>query len=291
MTLAVISTVLALLAFMNAMVSCQPCRKAFTACGRFAITSSRTKNTWVMKWSTNGVAAGDDAPFLGFLERVADFERADVAVDLAGLDRGARRRHAADRHRGDAGRAPALERADALADPVGQRADGGDAELLALEVVDRLDRRVVADHHRHVARHAGHGADRLGRHALDHERHAGPAADADVDAVGGQSLLHPGVAAEGRRFDLEAVLGEDAGLHADVERREGPGERHRLADAQLLAPRRPAARPAATASSIRTARNNRGMASSLAAVRSSALAKSLQKSRIVAMRQACRRSR
>ena len=36
--------------------------------------------------------------------------------------------------------------------------------------------------------------------------------------VRGQPLLHPGVAVEGRRFDLEPVLGEDAGLHADVER-------------------------------------------------------------------------
>jgi len=48
-TLDVISTALALFAFMKAMVSCQPCRKARTACGRLAITSSRTKKTWVMK--------------------------------------------------------------------------------------------------------------------------------------------------------------------------------------------------------------------------------------------------
>ena len=33
---------------------------------------------------------------------------------------------------------------------------------------------------------------------------------------------------------VEAVLGENPGLDADVERREGPGERHRLADAKLL---------------------------------------------------------
>ena len=85
-----------------------------------------------------------------------------------------------------------------------------------------------------LLRHAGHGEHRLRRHALDHERHAGPAADADVDGVGGQPLLHPGVAAEGRDIELEPVLGEDADLHADVDRGEGPGERHRLADAQLF---------------------------------------------------------
>jgi hypothetical protein len=55
-TLALISTALSLFAFMKAIVSCQAWRKAFTACGRLAMTSSRTKNTWVMKCSTNGVA-------------------------------------------------------------------------------------------------------------------------------------------------------------------------------------------------------------------------------------------
>ena len=178
--------------------------------------------------------AGDDAPLFRFLERNPDLERADIAVDLVGLDRGAGGRHAADRDRGDAGRAPALLSADPLADPVGQRAHRGDAELLSFQVVHRLDRRVVADHHRHVARHAGHDTDRLGRHALHHERHAGPAADADVDRVGGQALLEPCVAVERRGFDLDAVLGEDAHLDADVERREGPGERHCFANAQLL---------------------------------------------------------
>jgi len=174
--------------------------------------------------------AGDDAPFLGLLEVIADFERADIAVDLAGLDGGPGGRHAADRYRGDAGRAPALLRADPLADPVGERAHGGDAELFASQIVHGLDRGIVADHHRHVPRHAGHGADRFRRHTLDHEGHAGPAANADVDAVGGQPLLHPGIAVEGRRFDFEAMLGEDAGLDADVERGEGPGERDRFAD-------------------------------------------------------------
>ena len=80
-----------------------------------------------------------------------------------------------------------LRLVDPLADPVGQRADGGDAELHALEIVHRLDRRVVADHHRHVLRHAVHHGHRLGRDALGHEGHAGAAADADVGAVGGQA--------------------------------------------------------------------------------------------------------
>ena len=77
-------------------------------------------------------------------------------------------------------------------------------------------------------------ADRLGRNALGHEGHAGAAADPDVDAVGGQRLLQLGVAGGGGRLDVETVLGELAGLDADIERREGPGERHRLADAELL---------------------------------------------------------
>ena len=123
---------------------------------------------------------------------------------------------------------------DAVADPVGQRAHGGAAELLALEVVHRLDRRVVADHHRHVLRHAIHHGHRLGRDAFGHECHAGSAADADVGAVGGQCLLQLGVAGRGGGFDVKPVLGEDAGLDADVERREGPGKRHRLDDAELF---------------------------------------------------------
>ena len=52
--------------------------------------------------------------------------------------------------------------------------------------------------------------------------------------VGRQSLLHPGVAVEGRRLDFDALLREDAGLHANVERAEGPSECHSLADPQLL---------------------------------------------------------
>ena len=69
---------------------------------------------------------------------------------------------------------------------------------------------------------------------LDSECHAGSAANSDIDAVGGQKLLQLGIACRGRRLDLEAVLGEDAGLHADIERRKRPGERHHLGDAQLF---------------------------------------------------------
>ena len=76
--------------------------------------------------------------------------------------------------------------------------------------------------------------DRLGRDALGHERHAGAAADADVDAVGGQRLLQLGVAGRGRRLDSRPCLANMPGLDADIERREGPGERHRLADAELF---------------------------------------------------------
>ena len=54
--------------------------------------------------------AGDDAPFLVLLELVAGLERADIAVELAGLDRRARGLHAADRHDLDAALPPALER-------------------------------------------------------------------------------------------------------------------------------------------------------------------------------------
>ena len=54
-TFAVISTVFALFAFMKPMVSNQPLRNASTACGLTPMTFSRTKNTWVMNSSTNGV--------------------------------------------------------------------------------------------------------------------------------------------------------------------------------------------------------------------------------------------
>ena len=72
---------------------------------------------------------GDDAPLLGFLQRVTGFQRADIAVDLISLDRGAGRRHATDRHHGDAVGAPAFLLVDAGTDPVGQRADRGAAEF------------------------------------------------------------------------------------------------------------------------------------------------------------------
>ena len=209
--------------------------------------------------------AGDDAPLFRFLERNPDLERADIAVDLVGLDCGAGGRHATDRDRGDAGRTPALLSADPLADPVSQRAHRGDAELLSFQVVHRLDRRVVADHHRHVARHAGHDTDRLGRHALHHERHAGPAADADVDRVGGQALLQLCVAVERRGIDLDAVLGEDAHLDADVSgvkvQANATALPTRSFSAALAGATSASARIAAAA--LETARRMRGMVSSL----------------------------
>src|SRR5262245_56621458 len=134
------STVFALLAFMKARVLHHACRKARTACGRFSITSSRAKKTGVMKWSTKGVAVVITRHSLGFLQCEAAFERGDVTVDLVGLHRRAGGLHAADRHDVDASRAPALDHVDSLTDPVGQRADGGDADALTLEIVDRLDR-------------------------------------------------------------------------------------------------------------------------------------------------------
>src|SRR5215813_4381705 len=47
-------------------------------------------------------------------------------------------------------------------------------------------------------------------------------------------LLQPGVAAEGRWLDGQPLLAELAGLDADLDGREGPGERHGLADSQRL---------------------------------------------------------
>ena len=90
----------------------------------------------------------------------------------------------------------------------------------------------VADAHVHGR--AGHGGDRLGRNSLRHEGHARSAAEADVDAVGHQALLHPGIAGERRDLELEPELAESADLDADLDRRERPGKRHRLADPQLV---------------------------------------------------------
>src|SRR6202041_2277932 len=98
--------------------------------------------------------------------------------DLVGFDRGARRRHAANWHHDDTVAAPVFFLIDSGADPVGERTDGGAAELLALEVRDGFDRGIVTHHHRHVARRAVHFRDRFGRYALDDERHAGSGADA-----------------------------------------------------------------------------------------------------------------
>ena len=62
----------------------------------------------------------------------------------------------------------------------------------------------------------------------------GPEPSDDVDRAGGEAGLHLRVALEARDRELDAFLLEDAGLHADVGRGEGPGIRDRLADAELV---------------------------------------------------------
>ena len=68
---------------------------------------------------------------------------------------------------------------------------------------------------------------------LSGQASSGPRADRDVERTGGERLLHPRPAAEIDRLHVEAVLLEDAGLDADIDRRELEGRGLRLADPDL----------------------------------------------------------
>src|SRR5262245_50729517 len=93
---------------------------------------------------------------------------------------------------------------------------------------------IVERHHAHVHGRAGHGGDSLGRDALGQKSHPRPAAQAEIDAVGDERLLHPGVARKAGHLELEPLLGEGADFDADIDGRERPGERHRLAHPHAL---------------------------------------------------------
>ena len=154
------------------------------------------------------------------------------AVDLLGLERGDLSGGGAERRNLDPVRAPSLGTRQLHRQPIGQRARGRDADLLALEIIRALDRSVLEhDQHDGVRRvgERGHG---LHWRALDDGGESRAAAERNVDAVGGQRLHHLGVAAEGANLDVKATLLEDAGLDTDVGRHEGELVGLGLADPQ-----------------------------------------------------------
>src|SRR6266511_2667423 len=130
--------------------------------------------------------------------------------------------------------APALVPRGFADQPAGDRAHRRDPDLLALEIVECLDRIVIAYHQREGQRRVGHRGDALHRRALHDEGEPRTRAEPDVDAVGSHSLLHAGVAAEAGNRDVDAVLLEQAGLRADVGRHERERVSASLADAQGL---------------------------------------------------------
>src|SRR5262249_61841108 len=130
---------------------------------------------------------------------------------------------------GRVGWRPLFLRYAAVAHPFGGRPDRSNSDLLALDVVERLDRGIIGPDDAHVHGRARHGGDGLGRYALRQEAHPCPASQAKIDAVGDETLLQPGVAREARHLEFEPVLGEDADRDAYIYRREWPEKRPRLA--------------------------------------------------------------
>ncbi len=76
-----------------------------------------------------------------FLELVAVGRLQHDAVELAAIHGGEARLHLAERRDRNAVAAPALLARQFAHQPIGERAHGGDADALALEVGDGLDRR------------------------------------------------------------------------------------------------------------------------------------------------------
>jgi hypothetical protein len=117
--------------------------------------------------------------------------------------------------------------------PIGERAGGRHADLLALELGGGSG--AVGPHHNgEQERRPGHGGDRLDRRALDDERHRRAGAERDVETVGRHRLLHARVAGKCDRLDVEPVVRKQAFAYADVERHERERLGHRLADPQRL---------------------------------------------------------
>ena len=178
--------------------------------------------------------ADDDAR----LRRSAEVERVaevhDDAVDVAALERRDLARHRAHRLDLDAVRAPALPVRGLADQPVGQRARGRDADLLALEIGRGL-RPVGPRDDRHQQRRAGHGGDRLDRRALGDEGHA------PVPSRAAMSIEPAAAACCMRASPANAIdstsrpfLAKIPVLDADLDRRERERFGDRLADAELL---------------------------------------------------------
>ena len=131
-----------------------------------------------------------------------DLRLDDGAVDRFGLQRGDAGCVVADRDQRNALVAPALLTRHLADDPAGDGADGRDADALALQIVDGLDRVVVAHHQREGERRIGeasgvivtvqshHGADLVLVDAPD---------DLEVMRVSGDLIIHEKAASMGRR--------------------------------------------------------------------------------------------
>src|SRR3982074_1297352 len=119
--------------------------------------------------------------------------------------------------------------------PVGERAERGHADALALEISDGLDRRVEGKHQREVDRRPVHGGNANRRRALGTESQSRPRAQPHVEAAGGERLLHLRIAAKACYLDLDAFLVEDLGLNPDFGRPEGQRIRNRLDEPDLVA--------------------------------------------------------
>jgi hypothetical protein len=155
-------------------------------------------------------------------------------IDLADLEQRAGGRDVGARHVSDVLVRPVLALHQFASDPAGQGAGAGDGDLAAFKIGDILHRPAGLHRDDHLAWLPGQGRDRLHRRALDDQGHIGAAVEADVNRAGRHCLDQPWAAAEGRGFDGQAMLGENAGLHADLEQRVGKRGQRGLADAERL---------------------------------------------------------
>jgi hypothetical protein len=145
-----------------------------------------------------------------------------------------RRLAAAGRGDLDAIGAPTFVKRHALRQPRGERADGRYRHDLALQIGNLLNRRIFFDHDADIGGRTEIGSDGAHRRAFGRKCHARSAAEPEIDRVGGKTLLQLGITGEIDDLHIEPVFGEDALADADIERREGEGGRHRLADADFL---------------------------------------------------------